>query len=192
MLVLGGVLVASYGSGVAPAGAQTPTTSAIIINKLNQILALLTDAAGQQNNHTLRWDTNNPSASRFTTAFPGAVLDKNTGLVWEQAPDVTVRTWAIATNFCINKQVGGTVGWRLPSVVELRSVQDLSLPLPFVPASVFTGVQSDNYWSATTVADNPANAWNVLFQPGSVTNGSKVHYPFYAWCVRGGMHADQY
>ena len=125
-LVLGGVLVASYGSGVAPAGAQTPTTSAIIITKLNQILALLTGAAGQQNNHTLRWDTNNPSATRFTTAFPGAVLDKNTGLVWEQAPDATTRTWAVATRYCVNKNVGGTVGWRLPSVVELKSVQDPS------------------------------------------------------------------
>ena len=188
---LGGVLVASYGSGVAPAGAQTPTTSAIIINKLNQILALLTGAAGQQNNHTLRWDTNNPSASRFTTAFPGAVLDNNTGLVWEQAPDATIRTWAEATSYCVNKGVGGTVGWRLPSVVELKSVQDPSLSLPFVPASVFTGVQSANYWSATTNAENPSSVWFVYFIDGFVGKGSKAG-TVHAWCVRGGMNADQY
>ena len=78
-LVLGGVLVASYVSGVAPAEAQTATTSSIIITKLNQILALLTGAAGQQNNHTLRWDSNHASATRYTTAFTGAVLDNNTG-----------------------------------------------------------------------------------------------------------------
>ena len=91
-LVLGGVLVASYGSGVAPAEVQTPTTSTIIIAKLNQILALLTGAASQ-GNHTLRWDTNNASETRFVTAFTGAVLDKNTGLVWEQAADATNTTW---------------------------------------------------------------------------------------------------
>ena len=190
-LVLGGVLVASYGSGVAPAGAQTPTTSAIIINKLNQILALLTGAAGQQNNHTLRWDTNNPSATRFTTAFPGAVLDNNTGLVWEQAPDATIGTWAGATDYCVNKNVGGTRGWRLPSVVELASLIDPSLPAPFVPASVFTGVQSAVYWSATTDAEDPANAWFVFFNDGNVGFASKAG-TIHAWCVRGGMHADQY
>ena len=186
-LVLGGVLVASVGSGIAPAGAQTATTSSIIISKLNQILALLTGAAGEQNNHTLRWDTNNPSASRFTTAFPGAVLDKNTGLVWEQAPDATTRTWAGATSYCVNKGVGGTVGWRLPSVVELKSVQDPSLPAPFVPTTVFTGVQSF-YWSATARADVPSGAWVV---GGGVSVEAKTD-PYHTWCVRGGMNADQY
>ena len=67
--------------------------------------------------------TNNPSASRFTTAFHGAVLDKNTRLMWEQAPDPTPRVLQGfgepngATNYCINKKVpavGGTRGWRLP------------------------------------------------------------------------------
>ena len=179
-LVLGGVLVASYGSGVAPAWAQTPTTSAIIINKLNQILALLTGAAGQQNNHTLRWDTNNPSATRFTTAFPGAVLDNNTGLVWEQAPDGAPRNWA-------------TVGWRLPSMVELISVQDGSpAPVaPFVPGTVFTGVQLIGYWSATTFAGGPTDAWVVFFGSGIVLHGNGAGTG-HAWCVRGGMHADQY
>ena len=191
-LVLGGVLVASYGSGVAPAGAQTPTTSAIIITKLNQILALLTGAAGQQNNHTLRWDTNNASATRFTAAFTGAVLDNNTGLVWEQAPDATQRTtWISANATCINKQVGGTRGWRLPSVVELGSLMDPSLPAPFVPASVFTGVQSFNYWSATTSAENPTLGWNMYFLSGYVFHAVKTD-AYHVWCVRGGMNADVY
>lgn len=190
-LVLGGVLVASYGSGVAPAGAQSTPTSSIIISKLNQILEALTSAAAGQNNHTLRWDTNNPSDSRFTTAFTGAVLDKNTGLVWEQAPDATTRSWFVATDYCVNRIVGGTAGWRLPSVVELKSLQDPSLPAPFVPASVFTGVQSAFYWSATTNAELPTFAWNVNFLFGGVGGTGKAS-DFRAWCVRGGMHAEAY
>ena len=160
---------------------------------LPSTLAAITSAAGQ-GNHTLRWDTNNPSASRFTTAFTGAVLDKNTGLVWEQAADAAPHTWFSATVHCVNKKVpavGGTRGWRLPSVVELASVQDPSLPAPFVPASVFSGVQSARYWSATTNADVPSIAWFVDFFDGNVNDDVKA-LPVHAWCVRGGMHADQY
>src|SRR5512141_488165 len=62
-----------------------------ILANLDQILSKLNGS--DNGNHTLRWDTNHPSATRFTTAFTGAVLDKNTGLVWEQAPDATGRSW---------------------------------------------------------------------------------------------------
>jgi hypothetical protein len=188
-LVLGGVLVASVGSGIAPAEAQTPTTSAIIIAKLNEILALLTGAASQAN-HTLRWDTNNLPASRFTKAFTGAVLDKNTGLVWEQATSGTATySWYNANSYCLNKNVGGTAGWRLPSVVELKSVQDGSptAVAPLVPATVFSGVQSANYWSASTGAENIAGAWVVDFSNGFVGLDNKSYDAYHAWCVRGPM-----
>ena len=140
---------------------------------------------------TQDWDANLPSASRFTTVFTGAVRDNNTGLVWEQAPDTTNRVWPTAISYCANKNVGGTVGWRLPSVVELDSVRDLSLPAPFVPASVFTGVQSVLYWSAATKAVDPTLAWGVGFFDGIAGPVSKT-LPLLAWCVRGGMNADQY
>jgi hypothetical protein len=134
------------------------------------------------------------------------VLDHNTGLVWEQAPDGTPRVWgdgtsASATRYCVNKNVGGTRGWRLPSVVELASLIDPSLPAPFVPASAFTistsdatpGVRSAFYWSAASLAFNPAGAWGVLFSDGLVSVGVKTSDSnSHAWCVRGGMNADTY
>ena len=143
------------------------------------------------------WDDNLPSASGFTvlSTFGGAaVRDNNTGLVWEKAPDATdagILSWAQATGTCVNKTVGGMVGWRLPSVVELISVRDPSLPPPFVPASIFTGVQFSFYWSATTRADDPTAAWNVLFNNGDVNNSNK-NIGLHTWCVRGGMNADAY
>jgi hypothetical protein len=192
ILIASGVLV-NYGSGVPSASAATapPNPLTVVIDKLNQILAAI--GGVQEGNHTLRWDTNNPSATRFTTAFTGAVLDKNTGLVWEQAPDGTFLTWFDAAARCVNRNVGGTVGWRLPSVVELKSVQDGSpgAVAPFVPASVFSGVQSSDYWSATTSAGNPTSAWLVLFSNGNVSLGNKT-VSYLAWCVRGGMNADAY
>ena len=192
-----GVLVLGTGNVVTQAGERDDDHNQRnpfhqILDKLDHILAAIKGGGGQDGNHTLRWDANSPSASRFTTAFPGAVLDKNTGLVWEQAPDATTRTWFSATVSCVNKTVGGTVGWRLPSVVELKSVQDPSLPAPFVPASVFTDVQSDPpYWSATTDVALPSNAWLVVFLNGFVDFHDKA-LPLHAWCVRGDMNADQY
>jgi hypothetical protein len=145
-------------------------------------------------NHTLRWDTNNPSASRFTLAFPGAVLDKNTGLVWEQAPDTGTDIWGNALQFiCANKTIGGTVGWRLPSVIELKSVQDPSLPAPFVPANVFSGIQSATYWSATTSNFSWSQAWGIGFLSLLNTMGHTFKTnPLYVWCVRGPMQESVY
>ncbi|MDK2744633.1 MAG: DUF1566 domain-containing protein [Nitrospira sp. BO4] len=143
-------------------------------------------------NHTLRWDSNLPSTSRFTTAFPGAVLDKNTGLVWEQAPEATLRTWGSASSFCLNKNIGGTRGWRLPSVAELASLIDPSLSSPFIPSAVFTGVLPENYWSVTSSGVSPSDAWYVDLVFGGVGSTGKNNPNLHFWCVRGGMNADVY
>jgi hypothetical protein len=203
VVLSGGLLVAGSGTGVPPAEATLVNPFPIIIAKLNQILAMLSTSGGG-GNHTLRWDTNNASATRFTVlaAIPGAVLDNNTGLVWEQAPNGTPRNWGQAISYCVNQKIGGTAGWRLPSVVELKSVQDGSLTAaaPFVPAPPFTlstsnttpGVQSADYWSAATSAEFPTNAWSVSFINGNVNANVKSDFDNIAWCVRGGMHADAY
>jgi hypothetical protein len=176
-----------------------------ILDKLNLILEKLnaggggSGAASVAGNYTTRWDTNNPSATRFTTAFPGAVLDNNTGLVWEQLPDATTRTWLDATAYCVNKPVGNTTGWRLPSVMELTSLLDASpgAVAPFVPASVFTGVQSAIYWSATASAGGNSFAtnsiWTVSFidsvnHAGITPKGMTSH----VWCVRGPTSVSVY
>ena len=193
LLILGtGTLVTQAGERDDDRDHRNPFQQ--ILHKLDKILDAIKGGGGQEGNHTLRWDTNHPSASRFTPAFPGAVLDKNTGLVWEQAPDALIHNWLGAIIACVEKNVGGTVGWRLPSVVELNSVRDLSLPAPFVPVSVFSGVQLAGYWSATAyVGSEPPSsaAWFVGFGNG-VVSGITRSGTLRAWCVRGGMNADQY
>ncbi len=52
-----------------------------------------------------------------------------------------------------------------------------------------TIVQSANYWSATTNANNPTNAWNVNFNNGNVNNNKKDNDNNHAWCVRGEQDA---
>ena len=197
VVFIGGGLLANYGAGVPSVGAQAapPNPLTVIINKLDQVLAAL--GGVQEGNPTLRWDQALPGAQRFVIlpAFNNdAVLDKNTGLVWEKSPATTRSTWAGARNACIGKNVGGQKGWRLSSIPELVSLIDPSVPSPgptLPPGHPFLNVQSDFYWSATADANGPSNAWYALFLNGGVFSDSKT-FSNHVWCVRGGMNADVY
>ena len=129
------------------------------------------------------------------TAFNSeAVLDKNTGLVWEQSPQKAPVSWIDARFFCINKTVGGQRGFRLPSIPELGSLIDPSVTIagPALPLGhPFLNVQSENFWSATTLANAPSFAWNMAIEIG-LTGGFDKAELHHIWCVRGGMNADQY
>lgn len=200
---IGGLALANYGGGVAPAAAHSAHQDHLnpfkqILTKLNEILAKLNaggGGGGGAGNYTQRWDSNNPSASRFTVLAEfnnAAVRDNNTGLVWEQSPVPTSPgpTWNDARLQCIDRNVGGTRGWRLPSVVELASVIDPSLPAPYIPA-VFTGVQLTPYWSATANAVGSSSALNVNFDDGHVGMSSKSSSNA-IWCVRSPMQESVY
>lgn len=148
--------------------------------------------------HLKSWSNVIPNASRRFVALADfnneAVLDRETGLVWEQSPQTTYASWSGALETCINKNVGGRKGWRLPSIPELASLIDPSVaaPGPTLPAGhPFLNLQSSFYWSATTFAEIPFNAWGVNFHNGTVTPGGKPG-AVPVWCVRGGMNADQY
>jgi hypothetical protein len=45
---------------------------------------------------------------------------------------------------------------------------------------------SSNYWSSTTIATNPNNAWNVNFNNGNVNNDNKTNEQ-HVRAVRGGL-----
>jgi uncharacterized protein DUF1566 len=150
------------------------------------------------------WDQVIPNAAdRFKLVMdtcPGstppcfaAVLDKETGLIWEKSPDTSMRTWDIAGGYCLNKAVGGRKGWRLPTIEELTSLMDPSVPPgPTLSAGhPFVNVQPAGYWSASTHATDTLIAWLVDIYYGNI-------FPYYkwndtnvfAWCVRGGRGHD--
>ena len=220
VVLIGGLVLANYGAGITPAeahhdyrhGYQNPFKQ--ILSKLNLILeklnaggggAPLPSTGGAAGNYTMRWDTNKPSAERFTvmTDFGGAaVRDNNTGLVWEQSPSTITPgpSWTAARTQCVEKSVGGTRGWRLPSVVELASLIDPSLinpssGVPPIVSGVFTGVQSATYWSSTTNADVSPSATSTKlllnFDDGTVSPTPKISTANF-WCVRGPMSESAY
>lgn len=193
VVLVGGLMITGWSLGVTSAAAPESNPLQAILNKLEQVLAAI--GGIQEGNHTLRWDTKNPSASRFVVlaAFANAaVLDKNTGLVWEQAPTATQKDWRQAREDCLERTVGGTKGWRLPSVVELNSVQDPSLAAPFVPATVFTGVLPLSYWSESSYLGAPGFTWVVSFQVNGVAPVDPGRTDFQVWCVRGPMQESAY
>jgi hypothetical protein len=152
------------------------------------------------------WDRKMAPFKRFVVLLNWdieAVLDKETGLVWEKTPTGFATFWSNAVNTCTqHRATGNHYGWRLPSVHELASLIDpsaaavatgLTLP-PGHPFVIAPPTLNDVHWSATTNADNPSFAWFVNLRDGVVHDlGAKVGGPNgFVWCVRGGMNADRY
>jgi hypothetical protein len=124
-----------------------------------------------------------------------AVLDRETGLVWEKSPSTVPQDWSTARATCINKNVGGRKGWRLPAVPELSSLIDPTVASgPTLPVGhPFQNAHSAFYWSATTDALTTADAWVVIFTNSLVDHVLKTFSnSVLTWCVRGGMNADIY
>lgn len=121
-----------------------------------------------------------------------AVLDKETGLVWERSPSTTQLGWFSAQSYCNQLTTGGRLGWRLPTIQELASLVDPNATsAPSLPAGYpFQNVQSSIYWSATTNAVNASNAWFVNFLDGDVDIDVKSDLNVFVWCVRGGQGVD--
>ena len=145
---------------------------------------------------TPSWDQTLPAATRFivlTNMNSEAVLDRETGLVWEQSPNTSTFDWNGASSHCVGLSKGGRKGWRLPTIQDLATLIDptqSNFTLP--PGHPFSNVlTSSAYWSASTSADNAALAWVVLFIDGSMfTNFKSGIFPSLAWCVRGGPGVD--
>lgn len=159
------------------------------------------DAQGVPADHpgvTQNRDKALPAAQRFVilSAFANdAVLDKQTGLVWEKSPQATSTRWSVAHRTCIEKNVGGQKGWRLPSLEELASLVDPSVVPPGLalpPGHPFLTVQATVYWSATRVDEDARGSWAVHFGLGGGATFINWAHSVPSWCVRDGMNVDQH
>ena len=131
------------------------------------------------------------ASERFVLVLDGgAVLDKETGLVWEQSPEITTRNWRYACDYCYDREIDGRKGWRLPTIEELASLVHDTPQGPALPSGhPFDDVQTSYYWSSTTWAEHADFARIVNISYGSVTFDQKS-FNFYVWCVRGGSGHD--
>src|SRR5208283_42737 len=138
--------------------------------------------------------TSNCPRFEVLAAFGGsAVLDKETGLVWEQSPSTTAEYWEAAQVHCNELTTGNRLGWRLPTVQELASLVDPSVaaPGPTLPSGhPFSNVQSSYYWSATPSASDTSSTWLADYYNGFVYTVVTTDLSWYVWCVRGGSGVD--
>ena len=139
------------------------------------------------------WSQMIPASERFEVVLNGkAVLDKETGLVWEKSPSKNKVDWYAALGHCAQLNIL-RMGWRLPAVEELASLIDgAQLGLP--SGHPFDNVDSTNYyWSSSTLQGDGNSAWHVMFSGASVAfYGKSNSNSDYAWCVRGGYGHDAY
>lgn len=156
------------------------------------------------------WDKQINNAGRFKVLSPfgnAAVLDQETGLVWERSPSTALNPWAprdpdTAHIVCAVKAVGGRYGWRLPTIQELASLLDATQFRPPLPAGhpfvLSADQQIGQFWSATTASTDVLSANSAWFVDFHVLDPlSFVLYGAgdkdtkrYAWCVRGGSGID--
>ena len=166
------------------------------------LVLLAGQAVAQQGPSPLapQWSQKLPATQRFDLVFGGeAVLDKETGLVWQRlvwgAPPWW--TWAGARTQCNVSLIGGRLGWHLPTVEQLTSLIDVSraddeikLPVGHPFLNVQVG-ESDWYWTASPYP----GTWGyyaiaVSFQkvyPANIQGWDVWSQQLHLWCVRGGQ-----
>lgn len=177
------------------------STVSILIGALLLALAASTATAQTIANGpyyaTPSWDQTLPSNTRFivlSNMENKAVLDRETGIVWERSPSHG-GTWNSGQDYCNALSVGNRKGWKMPTIQELGSLVDTSAPPTNLPSGhPFTNVTPNTpYFSATnhhagTLFGAPA-VWAVFFATGTATIASKDN-TVATWCVRGGQGVD--
>jgi hypothetical protein len=140
------------------------------------------------------WDQQLPPATRFIVLSNWnneAVLDRETGVVWERTPNAGTFIWSLAIQQCTGVVTGGRAGWRLAAVQELQSLLDPSQRNPALPAGhPFQGVGADDvFWTATTYEVDTKEAYfagisDAVDVGAAAKDGNSLFFRY--WCVRGG------
>jgi hypothetical protein len=129
-----------------------------------------------------------------------AVLDRETGLVWEKSPSEILEPGSFAAARCSGETIGNRMGWRLPTVQELKSLIDPSKSNPALPPGhPFINLHHnlfafDFYWSASVSSQTAIPADNLLQVSFAVYNSGGTaprtgSSSARTWCVRGGQGA---
>jgi gluconolactonase len=124
----------------------------------------------------------------FTDNGDGTVDTASTGLVWQKAEAPAKMSWEEALAYCGALSLGGRDDWRLPNIKELRSLTNDTLRAPSASTAAFPGALGEGYWSSTSAAGVPSQAWRVDFARGQAGTESKASM-LQVRAVRGGLPA---
>ncbi len=132
----------------------------------------------------------------------GILHDVNNAYPWSDSSSVTIWDCLDDVNAEGGKGFANHRDWRIPNVRELQSIVDYEIPFPGPTVAsafntncggntVFTGscTAASAYWSSSTFAGLPTNAWYVYFYFGFVNSVDKS-LPLSVRAVRGGCSVD--
>ena len=143
------------------------------------------------------WGVKYPDGQRFLVLgqFSNeAVLDRETGVVWQRSPDDRRQTWYGAVNHCAYARIGGRMGWRLARIEELLSLW-IGVGTPptsgrYAHGHPFTNVEDRHFWSGTTKTGRNNTAFMTILPDGNEMIAGDKSSLAGAWCVRGGTSYD--
>ena len=167
---------------------------------------------GQTVTHSAGDDGDNRSGKvwplpRFGNNQDGTILDKLSGLVWSsdanliasQKPTMVATTngevnWQSALDYVTRLNKDNYLGyrdWRIPNLNELTSVLHQGKPvlIDWLGQQGINNVHYFPYWTSSSVAINPAQAWVIDFTTGSLMPKSKPLVA-YVWPVRGDIEVN--
>lgn len=140
------------------------------------------------NRHWAQWPMppDYPSDDNYVSdTAAGTVTDKTTGLTWQNEVLYRPKDLEDATSYCGNLTQGGASDWRVPSLIELVTLLDLSQKQPnasFNPTHFLNMTYSPEYLSSTmTYAGD-----NHLSMSGGGFTGNFTEKEYQLLCVRGG------
>lgn len=96
----------------------------------------------------------------FTDSGDGTITDNNTGLMWQKT-DGGEMTFDAATTYCTSLNLGGFTDWRLPTGIELFSINQFDLINPAMNTTYFTKTLAEYWWTSELRADDATKAWAV-------------------------------
>ncbi len=137
------------------------------------------------------------ASKRFTCVLPTAgnpageaVLDHETGLVWQRVPEPSPGYWYLAIQACRDDATGARHGWRLPSYEEISSLQDDTSADGLPAGHPFTAGDTTQAFLSSTIDERSegrvrARRLGTSIQV-SVPKDDVPSFETRYWCVRGG------
>jgi hypothetical protein len=140
------------------------------------------------------WSQLLPDSDRYVSVMnDGAVLDKETGIVWAKSlyisftGDIALMSWSNAEFNCQGVNIAGRRGWRLPTFREVNSIGDINHKIPLAMFDAANLAGQGFFWTSTEVNSDPSKAYVYsVSATGSLGHISldKVNDTAALWCVR--------
>lgn len=121
--------------------------------------------------------------SADVTKNGNVVIDNESNLQWQDDAVGSEMTWADAIEHCAALNLGGYNDWRLPNIIELKSIIVRENRPAIYDAFEFVD-SAGFYWSSTTNAGDDTRAWYASFQFGYSWPRNSKSASHYVRCVR--------